>query len=435
MRRLSVLLLSATLAACGSAPEALSPPPSKGSIQLGVSGLPAGTLASVSVTGPGAFSRTLTGAATLDDLAPGAYTLAAQAVTAGSTTYLPTPASQVVQVQASDTPVAATVAYASGPQPGRLAVLVSGLPGGTNASVTVTGPAGFIQALTASDTLEGVTAGTYTVAASSVSGGGFTYAGTPASQQVTVGAGALATATLAYAPQGGRLAVLVTGLPGGSNASVAVTGPAGFSRSLTASDTLDAVAAGSYTITAAGVTAGATNYAPTPASQVVSVAAGALASASVSYAVATPSTLNLVMLRVFVRANQANTAAPAVRVRLYQGTNPTPVQTYTIPAPRAAVPLAVIQDTLNASWNQLIPGSVLVPGLRILADVDPGNAVAEANEGDNSFPATGASRAMDVRSVSTMSGRSPPTSAAAPTPRPPCCRSSRAMATTRGASS
>lgn len=99
-------------------------------------------------------------------------------------------------------------------------------------------------------------------------------------------------------------------------------------------------------------------------------------------------------LRVFVVADRANTAAPAVRVRLYQGE--TLRETLTIPAEGASVPTAVEQASLAASWDVKVPAAMIQPGLRMLVDVDPSGAVAESNEGDNTFPAGGAPQALNV---------------------------------------
>ncbi len=203
-----------------------------------------------------------------------------------------------------------------------------------------------------------------------------------------------------------------------------MTNSSGYSQSVTATTTLTGLVPGIYTIAASSVTSGTNTYAPNPASQQVQVTTGQSTSATVSYAVSVPGTVNLVIdgltitqsvqsyddtvplvanrdayLRVFVRADQANTAAPAVRVRLYQGANPTPVVTYTLPAPAASVSMTVDQGTLNSSWNQLIPAIQMTAGLRILADVDPGNGVPESNEGDNTYPSSGLQKPLDVRAV------------------------------------
>jgi hypothetical protein len=108
-------------------------------------------------------------------------------------------------------------------------------------------------------------------------------------------------------------------------------------------------------------------------------------------------------VRVFVVADRANTAAPAVRVRLYQGE--TLRETLTIPADGASVPLAVDQGNLAASWDVKVPGSMIQPGLRMVADVDPSGAVAESNETDNTFPANGTPVALNVAAIAPLKVR------------------------------
>ena len=75
-----------------------------------------------------------------------------------------------------------------------------GLPSGTDAAVTVSGPGGFSEELEATETFGDLPPGDYTVDAATVSAGATSYAPTPASRQVTVAAGATATATVTYAP-------------------------------------------------------------------------------------------------------------------------------------------------------------------------------------------------------------------------------------------
>lgn len=105
-------------------------------------------------------------------------------------------------------------------------------------------------------------------------------------------------------------------------------------------------------------------------------------------------------VRVFVVASGENTLAPAVRVRLSQ--NGTVQQTFTIPAPAASVPTSVDQSSFNKSWNVKIPGSMIQPGLQILADVDPTNQVSESNEQDNSFPTSGTPQTLQVSALQTF---------------------------------
>jgi uncharacterized repeat protein (TIGR03803 family) len=85
------------------------------------------------------------------------------------------------------------------------------------------------------------------------------------------------------------LTITITGLPTGVNASVSVTGPAGFSASLTSTQTLT-VTPGTYTIAASGVRVGNSTYFAFVLSQTVNVAVGLLATASVDYVTIVPDT-------------------------------------------------------------------------------------------------------------------------------------------------
>ncbi|MDN2678664.1 PQQ-dependent sugar dehydrogenase [Janthinobacterium sp. SUN033] len=91
----------------------------------------------------------------------------------------------------------------------------------------------------------------------------------------------------------GNLTVTIGGLPAGVAGAVTVTGPASYSKTLTASTTLTGLAPGAYAVGAASVTQGTGTLAPTPVTQQVQVTAGATASASVTYAAATPLALRL----------------------------------------------------------------------------------------------------------------------------------------------
>ena len=397
---------------------------SLGNLTVTVNGLPGAALASVTVTGPGGFTRAVTATSTLTGLAAGTYSIAAINVSSGGQTYAPTPTAQSVAVSVGSTS-SATVTYAG--TLGTLAVSISGLPGGANASVAVAGPGGFNQNLTASQTLTGLTPGTYTITASNVASGPTTYAGAPLSQTASVAAGTTTSKSVAYAPTG-ALTVTVSGLPGGALASIAVTGPGGYSQLVTATTTLAGLGGGSYTLTSGNVASGGSTYGPTPAVQSVSVTAGSTANATVAYAVLTGVTLNLQVdgmyltqaaakydgttpvitgrdayLRVFVKANQANTAAPAVRVRLYSGASL--IQTSTVNSPAASTPTTVSEGSFTSSWNLLVPAALVQPNLRILADVDPSNLIAESDDADNNFPTSGIPAAIDVRTVPTWNVR------------------------------
>src|SRR5262249_45520072 len=92
----------------------------------------------------------------------------------------------------------------SAPGTGAIDVTVSGLPGGVHGAVTVTGGGGFSRTLTATGKVEGLAAGSYTVAATDVTNAGTTYVANPASQAVTVTDGSTSPVAVAYsvAPDG-----------------------------------------------------------------------------------------------------------------------------------------------------------------------------------------------------------------------------------------
>src|SRR3954465_11262221 len=95
----------------------------------------------------------------------------------------------------------------SGPSGGTLSVNIQGLPGGSSAAVTVSGPSGYAQSLTSSQTLTGLTPGLYTVAASGVTVGNASYQASPSSQTVSVAGGASAAASILYTTPTGNLAI------------------------------------------------------------------------------------------------------------------------------------------------------------------------------------------------------------------------------------
>jgi hypothetical protein len=209
---------------------------------------------------------------------------------------------------------------------------------------------------------------------------------------------------------------------------VQVSGPAGYSAALSGSATLSGLVPGSYAVAAQPVSAGGTTYHPTPLDQTVGVAAGGTAVAGIAYAAQGGPSLDLTVhgayltqatqrydgsvplvagrdayLRVFALANEANALQPQVRVRLYHGL--ALVQTYTLTAPAASVPLAADESVLSRSWNVPVPGSLVVPGLQLLAEVDPAGAIPEGNESNNQFPLSGSPAAVNVQALPTFALR------------------------------
>jgi hypothetical protein len=314
----------------------------------------------------------------------------------------------------------------SGPSTGSLRVTVLGLPSGSAAAITVTGPDGFSQPASSTTTFTQLTPGIYTVAASSVTVGGTEYAPSPPNQTVGVTAGdGQASATVFYSQATGNLTLTISGLGSGSTAAVTVTGP-GYTQDVPATTTLMGLDPGSYTVSARDTVAnGGTPHTASPTSQTVTISAHATVSTNVTY---TPppangsvnlqiagmyltqsaqtygGTVPLVQgrdgyLRIFVVADRSNTAAPAVKVRFFNGL--VPVDSATIVSPGLTVPTAVDESSLGYSWNVPVTGTLIQTNLRIQAEVDPAGAVLETQEGDNLYPAA-TPLVMDVRIVPTV---------------------------------
>ena len=256
-----------------------------GAIATSVSGLPNGVNASLTITGPNSFSQTVTATQTITGLVPGTYTVTAAAVTSGGVSYAPTPATRTVTVTASLTAQAAAVSYAS--QAGSFALTVSGLPSGASGDVTLTGPSSYSKALTATTTLTGLAAGSYTLTVRNVRTSAGTYAGTPLTQAVTITAGGTASQTVTYAALPAVVKVPVSGVPSGAQSAITLTAPSGSTSSVTATTTNTSAATGRWRLSAASITSGGHTYAPSPASYDQTVLAGDTLDFPVSYALAT----------------------------------------------------------------------------------------------------------------------------------------------------
>jgi CARDB len=331
---LAMLLL---LAACGGG---TTTGPTTGSLVLSVSGLPSAVEADVTVSGPNGFSRQVPETQTLSGLAPGSYTVAAAGVSLGAAQYLPSPPSQTIGIAGGD-PANVSVVYATAG--GSLVVNILGLPSGTDAAVTVSGPGGFNRQVTATATLAGLVSGQYTLTALAVSDGSDQYSPAPSSQTVTIGASGSASATVHYS----------TG------------GAAGFNLRVD----------GLY-----------------------------LVQSVQTYARGVPLIRNRdALLRIFVTANQVNAATPTVRVSFYS--NGILVDSEIVSTTGLATPLSPDESSLGNSWNLDVDRSLIQPNLSVLVEVDPDNLIAEGNEADNAFPAAGTPLAMDVRSAGAFSVR------------------------------
>jgi hypothetical protein len=209
---------------------------------------------------------------------------------------------------------------------GSLTITILGLPSGTDAAVTVTGPGAYTQPVTETRTLAGLAPGDYLATAADVANGATTYTPSPKSRTATVAAGDTASVTVTYAAVAPSLNLRIAG----------------------------------WQLTQSTQTANGT----------IPLVEGRDA-----------------FLRVFAVASQANSAAPKVRVRVYRDGALT--STLIIPAPGSSTPTSKDESTLDKSWNVTLPGSLIQGGLGILADVDPDDAISEKNETDNTSPESG----------------------------------------------
>ena len=307
----------------------------------------------------------------------------------------------------------------TGPTTGGLVLGVSGLPSGSPADIVVSGPAEFAASVLGTDTLTALAPGEYTVEARRVVHAGDEYVAARERQTVTVRAAEEPQGTgVAYGIATGRLTVSITGLPVSPGTAITVTGPNSYSKTLAGPTQLTRLVPGSYTISSSSVSSGMQVYVADAAERVVSVAASATP-VVVNLAFSPTTGLNLVIdgmhitqsvqrydgsvplvqgrdgfLRIFGRANVSNSAVPPVRVRLFM--NGAQVSEVMIPAGSASVPQEIDQGYLGTSWNLPIDGSLIAPGLSVLAEIDPGNIVGEVSETDNRFPVSGTPKVMNV---------------------------------------
>jgi hypothetical protein len=307
----------------------------------------------------------------------------------------------------------------------RITTATSGTPTDPDGySVSADGGQGQLIGTNASLTLAGLAVGAHSIQLAGMAANCHVSGASTRNVSVAQGQTATVAFTITCSATTGGLTVTVNGLPAGTAAAITVAGPAGFSQAVTGSTTLTGLAPGNYTVTSAQVTINGAAYTGTIDRPNVTIAAGATAAVSVSYALTSGSTLNLringlyltqsvqtpaggiplvkdrqAYLRVFVVASGSNSATPAVRVRFYRAG--VVIRTLTINAPRGSTPTAVQEGELGSSWNQLIDASLIQPDVSILADVDPSNTVAESNENDNRFPTSGDPQALKVQAVPT----------------------------------
>ncbi len=267
-------------AGCGDSPSV--PVPGNGGLFIVIHGLPNGVDASVNVSGPDGFSLELTSSRRLFQLKPGPYTITAAEVAAGGSRYAPARGSQAITVTSDVVADAEEIEY--GVSTARLDLEVLGLPSGSESAIVVNGPGGFSRAITGTTTIDLLSPGTYTLTASEVNASSLVHRPDPPTQTVVLSPDTTpARATIGYGTGSGTIDLAVTGLPQSTPASVTITGPGNFARSITGSTSLRYLEGGSYSVAVATVGSNLTTYTPVQATQTVAVSDGLSSAVSASY--------------------------------------------------------------------------------------------------------------------------------------------------------
>jgi type II secretory pathway pseudopilin PulG len=291
----------------------------QGTVTVAVSGLPAGVTPDATLTLPDGSTRTINqaGTTTFTEMPTGSYTLTARDVTSGGITYRARVSPTSGTLRGGDS-LNFTVSYEA--QDGILDVRIGGLPSGVNANVSVTGPSGYARTLTRSEQLS-LPPRSYTVSAQPVTAnlqtphGALIYTFNPspsAPQTVQVQAGGTTTVDIVYVKASGNVRLTVQN-PSSANAQVALTGPGGFDKAITAppgtsTHAFDDVPAGEYRASGRDIVSGGYTYKASPVTGTLST--GGTLSLTLSYTAATGA------LTVSVSAPQG---MPTPTVRLLDG--------------------------------------------------------------------------------------------------------------------
>ena len=405
-----------TLAACSGGGKDNSTGPTTGTIDIAVTN-PSGAPAHITITGS-SNTYHVTGSQTLTNVPPGTYRVDVDTLTTLAAIFLPNILHDSVHVVPSNGPAVLSIVFT------RISndetILITGLPAGVKAGVELTHCSANDSVRIDSTTTLHLIQGCYQLRVGLVQANDTSY-GTAwvSANQVNLGFAPVDTFTLPYGPWFDSLVANAQGLPGGTHASVQITGPFAFSTTLSVSGrkAVGRVPAGRYTFSWSQVNDAGSYYVPTPANDIVTM----LSHDSVGGSTATYALFDLTIdhmyltqevqrvdgsvpliagkdgyLRVFGKATVTNTATPKVRVRWYSSGSL--VRTDTIADPAAFTPVNVDDGTSGFSWDEKIAGAFIQPGLSVLADINPDGAVQEQTSND-AFPVGGTPLALDVRSA------------------------------------
>ena len=101
------------------------------------------------------------------------------------------------------------------------------------------------------------------------------------------------------------------------------------------------------------------------------------------------------LLRVFVTADFLNSYRPSARATFYLDDEEIHAADLT---PPSGLPRRVDESSLNASFNAMIPDSVVQPGLEMVVEIDPDSTLSTLTGSQMRIPATGR-ESLDVRAL------------------------------------
>ncbi len=420
--RALLVLPALWLSACGGSGETTGPPavPTTGMLVITASGLPGGLTPTFTVTAADGSSRPALSGDTVRNLPAGAITIRpAQPGAPGIGRWVPFESTYTVTITAGST-ATQTVQYAAA----SMVVLAatSGLPPGTQVTLRLTGPDGTAYPLTAGAPFLATAAGAWTIQGQPLSAGLFLWmpAGEPVTRSLLPGD--TAAVTIPFTVASGAIEVATPGLDDGITPTFTATQGA-MMRTRQGPGPFPDLPSGPWQITASAVSTPGTRYTPSVATQTVTVTLGALTTASVPFTSA-PILANLLvegayltqavqtfdgsaplvagrdaLLRVFLRASEPNDWRPMVRATLYDGA--TLLETIDIPAVGNSVDTTISEGLLARSWNVRIPGSRIVPALRVLIEADPERIITTDDDpSDNIWPRSGVPHPVPVAALS-----------------------------------
>ncbi len=297
---------------------------------------------------------------------------------------------------------------------GKLAVVITGLPDGVTAPVTLTSPGGAVVELPGSTTFDLLPPGAYTLRSQSTTAGFSDYYPGSAAATIEVRGGEITEHALAYVGvvTRGALHVVAGGLPDGALASYDVAGPDGFTAAVAGPDTLGSLRPGPYTVTGRQLTVADDVYRAWPESETVTVTAGQSTPAYLTYNAASDASLDLSIgaveltqavqredggvpmiagrdgyLRIYGVASEVNDVTPPVRVDWYD--DGTFLRSDVVPASGSSTPAGVRRYDPTSSWDLPVAGELMAAGISYRVTIDPDGEVPEALEDNNRYPGEG----------------------------------------------